>query len=170
MTEGTFVVRVTDIEAGPLRLRLPVTRAWLEQALSDTEARPWLAPDGGEDEGRLAVDLSMTPPDGKAIGSVRQEFRFADKGSLRTIDAVITIQADRGVSLTFGDSDDGGFAFRLNESFREDKGARLRNSDGLTGTKEIWANRRCGWTIPPRWKAARRAWRCSTWPPAKSGR
>ncbi len=60
MTEGTFVVRVTDIEAGPLRLRLPITPAWLEQALSDTEARPWLAKDGGEDEGRLAVDLSMS--------------------------------------------------------------------------------------------------------------
>lgn len=89
-------------------------------------------------KGSVTVDLSMTPPDGKAIGLMRQEFRFADKGSLRTIDAAITIQADRGVSLTFGDSDDGGFAFRLNESFREDRGARLRNSDGLTGTKEIW--------------------------------
>jgi uncharacterized metal-binding protein YceD (DUF177 family) len=60
MTEGTFVVRVTDIEAGPLRLRLPITPAWLEQALSDTEARPWLAKDGGEDEGRLAVDIHMS--------------------------------------------------------------------------------------------------------------
>lgn len=60
MTEGTFVVRIADVEAGPLRLRLPITPAWLEQALSETEARPWLAKDGGEDEGRLAVDLSMS--------------------------------------------------------------------------------------------------------------
>lgn len=60
MTEGTFVVRVTDVESGPLRLRLPITRAWLEQALSETEARPWLSEAGGEDEGRLSLDLAMS--------------------------------------------------------------------------------------------------------------
>ncbi|MGJ5813172.1 PmoA family protein [Paludibaculum fermentans] len=95
-------------------------------------------------KGIVAVALSMTPPSGKAMGEMRQEFHFADKGSLRTIDAEITILADCGVDLVFGDSDDGGFAFRLNESFREDRGARLRNSDALTGTKEIWGK-------PARW-------------------
>ncbi|WP_321472947.1 PmoA family protein [uncultured Paludibaculum sp.] len=88
--------------------------------------------------GRVAVDLAMTPPSGKPIGSMRQEFQFADHGNLRMLDAVITIHADAGQSLVFGDSDDGGFAFRLCEAFREDKGARLRNSEGHEGTKEIW--------------------------------
>jgi hypothetical protein len=48
------------------------------------------------------------------------------------------------VTLRVGDSDDGGFAFRLDEAFREDRGALLRNSDGLTGTKNIWGK-------PARW-------------------
>jgi hypothetical protein len=95
-------------------------------------------------KGSVALDLAMTPPDGKVIGHVRQEFRIADQGAVRTIDAVITISADAGPSLTFGDTDDGGFAFRLSEAFREDKGAKLRNSEELQGTKNIWGK-------PARW-------------------
>jgi len=92
----------------------------------------------------VAIELAMTPPSGKPIGSMRQEFRIADKGGVRTIDAVITMRADAGQPLVFGDTDDGGFAFRLSEAFREDRGARLRNSEGLAGTKNIWGK-------PARW-------------------
>lgn len=92
---------------------------------------------------RATLELAMTPPSGKPIGSMRQEFGISDKGAVRTIDAVIAIHADAG-PLTFGDTDDGGFAFRLNEAFREDKGARLRNSEGLEGSKQIWGK-------PARW-------------------
>jgi hypothetical protein len=92
----------------------------------------------------VSVDLAMTPPGKTPIGSIRQEFRIADKGAIRVVDTVITIHADAGQALTFGDTDDGGFAFRLDEAFREDRGARLRNSEGLTGTKEIWGK-------PARW-------------------
>lgn len=91
-----------------------------------------------------ALDLAMTPPDGKPIGHMRQQFAFADRGPLRILDAAIAIQADAGVALTFGDSDDGGFAFRLSELFREDRGAKLHNSEGLAGTKNIWGK-------PARW-------------------
>lgn len=87
---------------------------------------------------RASLDLDMTPPDGQAIGSLRQEYSFKDADSIRTLDAVITIHADRDKPLTFGDTDDGGFAFRLDEAFREDRGARLRNSEGQAGTKQIW--------------------------------
>lgn len=89
-------------------------------------------------KGRVAVDLAMQPPTGPAMGSIRQEFAFQDYGNLRLLDAVITLRADAGQALLFGDSDDGGFAFRLREEFREDRGARLRNSEGRAGTKEIW--------------------------------
>ena len=92
----------------------------------------------------VAIELAMTPPAGKPMGSMRQEFRFTDTKTLRMLDATITIRADAGQALKFGDSDDGGFAFRLNEAFREDKGARLRNSEGLSGTKDIWGK-------PARW-------------------
>lgn len=86
----------------------------------------------------VTVDLAMTPPSGKPIGSLREEYRLMGKDALRIIDVVITVQADGGQDLTFGDTDDGGFAFRLTEAFREDKGARLRNSAGLEGTNKIW--------------------------------
>jgi len=91
-----------------------------------------------------AIELAMTPPGGKAMGSMRQEFRFTDTRDARLLDATITIRADAGQALRFGDTDDGGFAFRLSEAFREDRGARLRNSEGRTGTKEIWGK-------PARW-------------------
>jgi hypothetical protein len=42
---------------------------------------------------------------------MRQDFK-----DLRILEAVITIPADTGQALTFGDSDDRGFAFRLNEA------------------------------------------------------
>lgn len=87
---------------------------------------------------KVSALTSMVPPDGKAIGSIRQEFAMADKDNLRFIDATITILADKGVALSFGDTDDGGFAFRLNDSFRQDRGAKLRNSSGLEGTEQIW--------------------------------
>lgn len=54
------------------------------------------------------------------------------------IDSRIAVKADRGVPLKFGDSDDGGFGFRLATEFREDRSAELMNSDLLTGTGEIW--------------------------------
>jgi hypothetical protein len=87
---------------------------------------------------RGAVDLAMTPPAGKPLGSMRQEFRFTDTKVARLLDATITIRADAGQPRKFGDTDDGEFAFRLNEAFREDRGARLRNSEGGSGTNEIW--------------------------------
>lgn len=89
-------------------------------------------------KGGVALDLAMTPPSGVSIGSMRQEFRIGDHGGVRTVDASITIHADAGRPLVFADTDDGGFGFRLREEFREDRGARLRNSEGLTGTKNIW--------------------------------
>jgi hypothetical protein len=88
--------------------------------------------------GGVTLELAMTPPSGKPIGSMSQQYRVTDHGGVRIIDAVITMHTDAGTALTFGDSDDGGFAFRLCEAFREDRGATLRNSDGLQGTKSIW--------------------------------
>lgn len=116
---------------------------WREQGREKTsrlipKARPKV------DGANVRIDLAMTPPSGEPIGSMSQEFHFADHGDIRTMDTVIAVHADAGQPLTFGDTDDGGFAFRLSEAFREDKGARLRNSEGLTGSKEIWGK-------PARW-------------------
>lgn len=86
----------------------------------------------------VSAEMSMQTPAGKSLGSMRQEWMFEDRGSLRFIDVTITIGANRGEPLVFGDTDDGGFAFRLNDSFRQDRGAKLRNSSGLETTEKIW--------------------------------
>lgn len=92
----------------------------------------------------IAATMAMITPAGKRLGSVRQRFRMEDRGRLRFLDAAIAIAADAGAALTFGDTDDGGFGFRLDDAFREDRGARLRNSDGLKGAREMWGK-------PARW-------------------
>lgn len=86
----------------------------------------------------VSAEMSMLTPSGKSLGSMRQEWMFEDRGSLRFIDATIAIDANQGEPLIFGDTDDGGFAFRLNDSFRQDRGAILRNSSGLETTEKIW--------------------------------
>ena len=78
------------------------------------------------------------------MGTVRQTYSIADRGPLRFVDTEIVIAADRGTTLTFADTDDGGFAVRLSDDFAEERGARLLNSAGQLGTKNIWGK-------PARW-------------------
>ena len=87
---------------------------------------------------KVEAAFAMVGPDGKRVGTHRQSFAIRDKGTLRYIDAVLSVTADQGRALDFGDTDDGGFGFRLADAFREDRGARLRNSEGQEGTKAIW--------------------------------
>ncbi|HYO84271.1 MAG TPA: PmoA family protein [Bryobacteraceae bacterium] len=89
----------------------------------------------------LASDADMITPQGKKLGSVRQEYRFDRSGESYLIDARMSFRADGGVDLTLGDTEEAAFAVRLSEEFREDRGATLMNSDGLTGTKQIWGKR-----------------------------
>lgn len=88
--------------------------------------------------------FAMQPPTGSPIGSIDQEFRFSAGKDAWQMDASIVIAADRGQALTFGDTDDGGFAFRLSDEFRQDRGAMLRNSEGQETTEKIWGK-------PARW-------------------
>lgn len=110
---------------------------WREQGRDKSSRLVAKAPPE-QSNGLVALDLAMTPPSGKPMGSMRQEFRFTDTKDARLLDVTITIRADAGQSLKFGDTDDGGFGFRLDEAFREDRGATLRNSEGQAGTKDIW--------------------------------
>jgi len=75
---------------------------------------------------------------GRRMATVVERYAFRRDGANILIDATITVSADGGQALRFGDSDDGGFAFRLSDEFREDRGARLMNSAGQIGTKQIW--------------------------------
>jgi hypothetical protein len=86
----------------------------------------------------LTVTLGMQTPDKKLLGTVVEEFKFSGGETERAVDARIEIRADQDVALTFGDTDDGGFGFRLADQFREDHGALLVNSNGEQGTDHIW--------------------------------
>jgi hypothetical protein len=92
----------------------------------------------------LEATLALHSSKDKKLGTVRERFAFSQHGANILIDTVITISADSGESLKFGDTDDGGFGFRLSDAFAEDHGAELLNSDGLKGTKAIWGK-------PARW-------------------
>ncbi len=98
----------------------------------------WSAKDG---KGSIVCELALQPPEGEPIGSLREEFTFFEQGTNRIIDARITILADEGVGITMGDTEDGGFALRFRDEFREDRGATLLNSEGLIGTENIWGKR-----------------------------
>ncbi|MFN7933882.1 MAG: PmoA family protein [Bryobacteraceae bacterium] len=89
------------------------------------------------------IDLDMRTPSGAIIGTVRETYTFRLAGDL-IIDATIAIHADHNQPLVFGDTDDGGFAFRLADEFRQDRGATLLNSEGLQTTEKIWGQ-------PARW-------------------
>jgi hypothetical protein len=89
----------------------------------------------------LEVKLAMITPKATRIGTATQRYTFRRDGSNLLIDAWITIGADAGEALRFGDTEDGGFGFRLADEFRQDRGARLTNSEGLSGTEHIWGKR-----------------------------
>jgi len=91
--------------------------------------------------GIIQAGLRMLPPGGKPLASLDLMLAFEQAGTNFLIDATLDILADQGVPLTFGDTDDGGFAIRLSDQFRQDRGAVLLNSDGLRGTENIWGKR-----------------------------
>jgi len=89
-------------------------------------------------KGVLAVDVAMIGAKGNRLGTIGERYEFRREGGHILIDSTISISADKGTALRFGDTDDGGFGFRLATEFRQDRGAELMNSDSLTGTQKIW--------------------------------
>jgi hypothetical protein len=107
-------------------------------------ARLVLAGEPKTDGSTLDASLAMMTAKGKRMGTIGERYGFRQDGQNVLIDSTITISADGGQSLKFGDSDDGGFGFRLSDDFRQDRGAELTNSEGLKGTENIWGK-------PARW-------------------
>lgn len=107
---------------------------------------PVLAPEASATGERAVIRLSLAlqSPAGQRLGTVRQHYALWQQDPYRFIDVELIVEADAGVPLRFGDTEDGGFAFRLTDQFRQDQGARLMNSEGLEGTEQIWGR-------PARW-------------------
>lgn len=93
---------------------------------------------GGERSGSVQVELGLRNASGGLEGSLVTHWVFQRAGSAVRIDARLTFRADRGRDLRFGDTEDGGFAMRLSDEFRQDRGAVLRNAEGLQDTEKIW--------------------------------
>ena len=90
------------------------------------------------DRGTIVAELGLQSENQEIIGSLRADYAFSTSGAAVVIDAAISLRADRGQALRFGDTDDGGFAMRLADGFRQDRGALLLNSEGQSGTENIW--------------------------------
>jgi hypothetical protein len=86
----------------------------------------------------LSMKMQGREPEKKAYGTIAQRYAIRVDGPIVWIDAVVTIKADAGIDLKFADTDDGGLGFRLSDAYREDRGARLINSEGGSGSGAIW--------------------------------
>ncbi len=90
---------------------------------------------------RISCRFNLAAPSGKTMGTIEQTFRFGASGANRIVDVRVVLRADRGAPLRLGDTEEGGLAIRLRDEFREDRGAALMNSDGLSGARQIWGKR-----------------------------
>jgi hypothetical protein len=73
---------------------------------------------------------------GQRIAGLSTTWTIWDEDRLRLIDFSLALRGEG--ALRFGDTDDGGTGVRLREEFREDRGARLVNAEGLRGAGQMW--------------------------------
>lgn len=89
----------------------------------------------------IGLKLAMVAPGGNVLGSLEQSYVFQAQGQNRMVDVTIEIRADQGVDVTLGDTREGVMAFRVADDLTEPKGAKLVNSEGGVGEKQIWGKR-----------------------------
>ncbi len=89
----------------------------------------------------LALDCELVAPQKQILGTILQRFRFARLDRNYRVDVEMVVGAGRGTALQMGDTEEGALGFRFADKFREDRGGVLTNSDGLTGTRQIWGKR-----------------------------
>src|SRR5215831_13516952 len=87
--------------------------------------------------------MAITGVKGNRMGILTQSYQFPRDGGNLLIDSTIRVSADRGAPLEFGESDDGGFGFRLGTGFCQEPGAELMNSDRLDDTDRLWGKPVC---------------------------
>ena len=94
--------------------------------------------ESGLGRGAFEMRLGFRTAHGELIGSIVQRYAISQPSDSIRVDADLTFAADRGQDLLFGDTEDGGFAMRLADEFRQERGAVLMNSEGLRDTENIW--------------------------------
>ena len=101
------------------------------------KADPKLDPE----RGAIRVEMDMTAPSGRVLGSLHEEYVFSAAGQNRMIDVWIQILADRDQEIRLGDTKEGDLGFRVADELTEPKGAALVNSEGGKGERQIWGKR-----------------------------
>ncbi|MGH9352009.1 MAG: PmoA family protein, partial [Terriglobia bacterium] len=94
---------------------------------------------GGSPKGILKAEFALTGPDGKPMGAETQTYEFSGDGTSRVIDCVFVLIANHG-PLKIADTKEGTFAIRL-AKFLDSPPARMINSKGGVGEKQIWGKR-----------------------------
>jgi hypothetical protein len=92
------------------------------------------------DADALKVDFALTGPRGRVIADEMQSYTFGGDQNTRWIDCEITLVANGGSDLTFGDTKEGSFGLRLARELNSPPG-RMVNSAGAVGEKAIWGKR-----------------------------
>jgi hypothetical protein len=102
-----------------------------------------IVPNGEPRTTRDAVtgQFRLVAPGGKIVGDIEQLFRFRVQGELRLVDVRITVRALKDTPLKFGDTEEGALGIRFRDEFREDRGAVITNSEGLSTTRQVWGAR-----------------------------
>jgi hypothetical protein len=113
------------------KLPLPIGRI-VSKSLPKTQ--------GGK-QGTLIAEFDLVAPDKKVLGTLRLSFTFSRLAEHNIVDVQAIISADHNSSLKMGDTEEGLLGFRFADAFKQDRGASLRNSEGLKGTENIWGKR-----------------------------
>ena len=90
---------------------------------------------------RLSWQGDLIGPGDRKVATMRQELRFSGDAVKRIVDVSVSIRAAGDAPLKMGDTEEGALGFRFSDDFREDRGAQLRNAEGLTTSKNIWGKR-----------------------------
>jgi hypothetical protein len=93
----------------------------------------------------ISVVADFVAPGDKVLGSMVQEYAIRKSGASYLIDAVMKLRADNGTPVKIRGTEECCMGIRLADEFRQDRGASLRNSEGLIGTENIWG-KQAKWT------------------------
>ena len=92
------------------------------------------------DTGALRAEFELRGPEGRVVADEIQSYAFGGDENSRWIDCEITLVANHGSDLTFGDSKEGTLGIRLAKELNSPPG-HMVNSAGAEGEKAIWGKR-----------------------------
>ncbi|MGH9325610.1 MAG: PmoA family protein [Terriglobia bacterium] len=95
---------------------------------------------GGAQSGTLRGDFNLVGPRGRVIAEETQSFTFRGDARTRIIDCKFVVLANHGSDMVFGDTKEGAFGIRLAKALNSPP-ARMVNSKGAVGEKEVWGKR-----------------------------